>query len=96
MNFVSHLNNEYGDSNLKDDTSLSQDDGSLSQSDEEYEIVDKEDQLETKGFDALEANNENEKRDNLCIGMEFSSDESAHIAYGSLSQTKEDEKNKED
>ncbi|KAF3611573.1 hypothetical protein DY000_02047089 [Brassica cretica] len=65
----------------EDDTSLSEDDASLSESVEEYEIVNKEDQLEAEGVDALEANNENEKRDELCIGMEFSSDETAHKAY---------------
>ncbi|KAF2546413.1 hypothetical protein F2Q70_00021080 [Brassica cretica] len=65
----------------EDDTSLSEDDASLSESVEEYEIVNKEDQLEAEGVDALEANNENEKRDGLCIGMEFSSDETAHKAY---------------
>ncbi|KAJ4867393.1 FAR1 DNA binding domain protein [Raphanus sativus] len=41
----------------------------------------KEDQVESEGVDVLEAYNENEKKDELCIGMEFSSDEAAYIAY---------------
>ncbi|XP_013584280.1 PREDICTED: protein FAR1-RELATED SEQUENCE 5-like [Brassica oleracea var. oleracea] len=60
----------------EDDVSLSD-----SESEEEYEIVNKEDQLATEGVDALEANNENERRGELCIGMEFSSVETAHKAY---------------
>ncbi|KAJ0266925.1 MULE transposase domain-containing protein [Hirschfeldia incana] len=61
----------------EDGASLNEDDVSLSESEEEYKIGNKDDQLEIEGVDAFE----NEKRDELCIGMEFSSDETAHMTY---------------
>uniref|UniRef100_A0A0D3AAX7 FAR1 domain-containing protein n=1 Tax=Brassica oleracea var. oleracea TaxID=109376 RepID=A0A0D3AAX7_BRAOL len=64
----------------KDDT-LSSDDASVSDFDEEENINNNEEHLQTKDVDALEANNENQKSYELCIGMEFSSDESAYKAY---------------
>ncbi|KAF3558952.1 hypothetical protein F2Q69_00014578 [Brassica cretica] len=65
----------------EDDASLSEDDVSLSEFGEEYELGNKEDLLEIEDIDALEANNENEKKDELCIGMEFSSEDTAHMVY---------------
>ena len=56
-------------------------DTSLNEFEEEYELTNKEDLPETEDIDALEANNENEKKDELCIGMEFSSEDTAHMAY---------------
>ena len=60
---------------------VEEDDISLGESEEDYELANKEDLLETEDIDALEANNENEKKDELCIGMEFSSEDTAHMAY---------------
>ncbi|KAF3563726.1 hypothetical protein DY000_02016884 [Brassica cretica] len=74
-------NNSAFRSEEEDDVSLGESDVSLSEFEEEYEIATKEVQRETEDADALEANNENEKKDELCIGMEFSSDETAYIAY---------------
>uniref|UniRef100_A0A0D3AAJ8 FAR1 domain-containing protein n=1 Tax=Brassica oleracea var. oleracea TaxID=109376 RepID=A0A0D3AAJ8_BRAOL len=37
--------------------------------------------LQIEDVDALEANNENQKKHEFCIGMDFSSDESAYKAY---------------
>ncbi|KAF8113173.1 hypothetical protein N665_0055s0037, partial [Sinapis alba] len=48
---------------------------------EGHEIANKEDQLETEDVDPLEAKKKNGKKDELCIGMKFSFDETAHIAY---------------
>ncbi|XP_024014986.1 protein FAR1-RELATED SEQUENCE 5-like [Eutrema salsugineum] len=47
----------------------------------EDDIGDKKDYVRTEEVFALEANKETEKKDELCIGMEFSSDETAHMAY---------------
>ncbi|KAH0842741.1 hypothetical protein HID58_092077 [Brassica napus] len=60
---------EKASSEEEDDVSVSEDDVSLSEFEEEYEIATKEVQLKTEDADALEANNE--KKDELCIGMEF-------------------------
>ena len=64
-----------------DNASLSEDDASLSEFREEYELGNDEDLLEIENIDALEANNENEKKDELCIRMEFSSKDTAHMVY---------------
>ncbi|XP_010513339.1 PREDICTED: protein FAR1-RELATED SEQUENCE 5-like [Camelina sativa] len=48
---------------------------------EEDDIANKEDFVETEEISTLEPNTKNEKKDELCIGMEFSSNESAHKAY---------------
>ena len=58
-----------------------EDDASLSEFGEEYELGNKEDLLEIEDIDALEANNENEKKDEFCIGMEFSFEDTAHMVY---------------
>ncbi|KAG7585878.1 Zinc finger PMZ-type, partial [Arabidopsis thaliana x Arabidopsis arenosa] len=65
----------------EEDDSISEDEASVSEFEEEDDIASKEEYVETKEIVALEANKENEKQDELCIGMEFSSDETAHTAY---------------
>ncbi|CAN6908780.1 unnamed protein product, partial [Brassica oleracea] len=53
----------------------------VSDFDEEEDIGNNEDYLQTEDVDALEANNQNQKKYELCIGMDFSSDVSAYKAY---------------
>ncbi|XP_010418903.1 PREDICTED: protein FAR1-RELATED SEQUENCE 5-like [Camelina sativa] len=48
---------------------------------EECDIANKEDYVQTEEVATLEAKEKNEKKDEICIGMEFSSDEAAYIAY---------------
>ncbi|KAF2580519.1 hypothetical protein F2Q68_00006206 [Brassica cretica] len=54
---------------------------SVTDFDEEAGIGNKDDYIQTEDADALEANNENQNKYELCSGMEFSSDESAYNAY---------------
>ena len=65
----------------EEDASFSDDDVSVSDFDEEAGIGNKDDYIQTKDADDLEANNENQNKYELCSGMEFSSDESAYNAY---------------
>lgn len=60
---------------------ISEDDALLSEFEEEYELANKDDQLDTEDIDVLEADNVNEKKDELYVGMEFSSEDTAHMAY---------------
>ncbi|KAF3548600.1 hypothetical protein DY000_02009558 [Brassica cretica] len=64
----------------EEDASFSDDDVSVSDFDEEAGIGNKDDYIQTEDADALEANNENQNKYELCSGMEFSSDESVHIS----------------
>ncbi|XP_018487978.2 protein FAR1-RELATED SEQUENCE 5-like [Raphanus sativus] len=54
---------------------------SVSDFDEEEDINNNEDYFQTEEVDVLEANNENQKKSELFVGMDFSSDESAYKAY---------------
>lgn len=65
----------------EEDDSISVDEASVSEFEEEDDIANKEDYVQTEEVGSFEANKEKEKKDELYIGMEFSSDESAHIAY---------------
>ncbi|KFK36227.1 hypothetical protein AALP_AA4G094500 [Arabis alpina] len=61
--------------------SISEDETSVSEFEEEDDIANKEDYIKIEEVCTLESNKENEKKGELCIGMEFSSDEMAHEAY---------------
>ncbi|RID79524.1 LOW QUALITY PROTEIN: hypothetical protein BRARA_A02257 [Brassica rapa] len=70
---------EEKDDILSDDSaSVSNDDASIGDFGEEEDIRNNEDYLQIEDVDALEANNENQKKYELYIGMDFSS-ESLHI-----------------
>ncbi|CDY44488.1 BnaC07g15640D [Brassica napus] len=57
---------------LSDDSaSVSDDDASIGDFGEEEDISNNEDYLQIEDVDALEANNENQKKHELCIGMDF-------------------------
>uniref|UniRef100_A0A0D2ZVX2 Uncharacterized protein n=1 Tax=Brassica oleracea var. oleracea TaxID=109376 RepID=A0A0D2ZVX2_BRAOL len=64
-----------------DDALVSDEDASISDFSEEEDISNNENYLQIEDVDALEANNENQKKHEFCIGMDFSSDESAYKAY---------------
>ncbi|CAH8276612.1 unnamed protein product [Arabidopsis lyrata] len=63
------------------DASLSDEDTLFSDFDEEEKLGNNEDSVQTEDVDVVEANNENDKKYELYLGMEFSSDESAYKAY---------------
>ncbi|XP_023633375.1 protein FAR1-RELATED SEQUENCE 5 [Capsella rubella] len=65
----------------EEDDLISEDEASISEFEEEDEIGNKEDYVQTEDIAGLEPNKENEKKDELCTEMEFSSDEAAYIAY---------------
>ncbi|CAH8278984.1 unnamed protein product [Arabidopsis lyrata] len=69
------------ESGLLCQNSISEDEASVSEFEEEDDIANKDDYVQTEEVVALEENKVNEKKDELCIGMEFSSDEAAYIAY---------------
>ncbi|OAP15345.1 hypothetical protein AXX17_AT1G37350 [Arabidopsis thaliana] len=61
--------------------SIRENEASANEFEEEDEIANNEDDVVTKEAAALEANNDNEKKDEIYIGMEFRSDEIAYITY---------------
>ncbi|KAJ4876033.1 hypothetical protein Rs2_41051 [Raphanus sativus] len=63
------------------DASVSDGDASVEDFGEKDDISNYEDCLQIEDVDALEAKNENQNNHELCIGMDFSSDESAYKAY---------------
>ncbi|CAH8262131.1 unnamed protein product [Arabidopsis lyrata] len=65
----------------EEDDLISEDETLVNEFEEEDEIANNEDDAQTEEVAALEANNDNEKKDEIYIGMEFSSDEIAHITY---------------
>lgn len=65
----------------EEDDPISEDEASVSEFEEEDDIANNEDYVQIEKVAALEANEEYEKKDELCIGMEFSSDETAYIVY---------------
>ncbi|KAF3512695.1 hypothetical protein F2Q69_00009095 [Brassica cretica] len=81
MNSDEFLAEEKDDILSDDSASVSDDNASIGDFGEEEDISNNEDYLQIEDVDALEANNENQKKHELCIGMDFSSDESAYKAY---------------
>ncbi|XP_010445346.1 PREDICTED: protein FAR1-RELATED SEQUENCE 5-like [Camelina sativa] len=66
----------------EDYDSISVDTASVSESvEKEDNIANNENYVQTEEVVVLEANKESELKDELCIGMEFSSDETAHTTY---------------
>ena len=78
---TSFLSQNLDDFLAEEDASFSDDDVSVGDFDEETGIGNKDDYIQTEDADALEANNENQNKYELCSGMDFSSDESAYNAY---------------